>query len=96
MSMMNSAMTLRVSEAELAADLHKILEKVRAGAEVVVEGEARLGVVMKLQPVERRASEIAAALRDTAPGASMDEDFARDVREARELYRGAWNPPEWE
>jgi antitoxin (DNA-binding transcriptional repressor) of toxin-antitoxin stability system len=40
-------MTVRMTEAELARDLHTVLEKVRQGAEVVVEQDSRPVAVIK-------------------------------------------------
>jgi antitoxin (DNA-binding transcriptional repressor) of toxin-antitoxin stability system len=39
--------TLHISEAELARDLHAVLEQVRQGGEVVVEQDDRPGAIMK-------------------------------------------------
>ena len=41
----------------------------------------------------RMISEVIAALEASGANATVDEDFARDVEEAVNLYREPWNPP---
>ena len=43
---------LHITEAELARDLHAVMEKIRGGAEVIVERDAQpLAIVKPAQPV---------------------------------------------
>src|SRR6476646_1903540 len=75
-------MTVRMTEAEVARDLHTVLEKVRQGAEVVVEQDNRPVAVIKAPVVNgRKISEVIAALEASGANAVLDEDFARDVEE---------------
>jgi antitoxin (DNA-binding transcriptional repressor) of toxin-antitoxin stability system len=86
-----------LSEAELARDLHAVLEKVRNGAEVVIDQDSRPVVVLKAPlPKGRNISEVIAALEASGASATVDEDFARDVEEAINMYREPWNPPSGE
>lgn len=70
-------MTVHVTEAELARDLHAVLEKVRRGAEVVIEEDSRAIAVLKApQMTGRKVSEVIAALEASGANAVIDEDFA--------------------
>ena len=92
--MIEDMAVLHISEAELARDLHAVLEKVRNGAEVVIEQDHRPVAVMKPSATARRKmSEIIASLEVSGASATLDEDFARDVEEAVKAYREPWNPP---
>ena len=84
---------LHITEAELARDLHAVLEKVQKGAEVVIEQDSRPVAVIKASPVKgRRISEVIAALEASGASATLDEDFARDVEEGINRHREPWNP----
>ncbi len=87
-------MTLRISEAELARDIHAVLARVQEGVEVVVEQDHRAVAVIKSPLVKgRKISEVIAALEATGANAVIDEDFARDVEEGVKAHREPWNPP---
>jgi antitoxin (DNA-binding transcriptional repressor) of toxin-antitoxin stability system len=89
---MADRMTVRMTEAELARDLHTVLERleeVRQGAEVVVEQDSRPVAVIKAPAVNgRKISEVIAALEASGAHAVVDEDFARDVEEGVQALRG--------
>ena len=86
--------TVRITEAELARDVHAVLEKVQKGVEVIVEQNHRPVAVIKASPpAGRKISEVIAALEASGANAVLDEDFARDVEEAIQSYREPWNPP---
>ena len=86
-----------MTEAELARDLHAVLEKVRQGAEVIVERNSTPVALIKAPAVTgRKISEVIAALEVSGANARVDEDFTRDVEEAMKLTREPWNPPSWE
>ena len=97
---MADRMTVRMTEAELARDLHTVLERleeVRQGAEVVVEQDSRPVAVIKAPVVNgRKISEVIAALEASGARAVVDEDFARDVEEGVQALREPWNPPSWD
>jgi len=87
-----------MTEAEVARDLHDVLEKVQRGIEVVIEQDHRpVAVIMPSKPiVGRPISEVIAALEASGANAIIDEDFARDVQEAIDAHREPWNPPSWD
>jgi antitoxin (DNA-binding transcriptional repressor) of toxin-antitoxin stability system len=78
---------LHITEAELARDVHGVLEKVRGGAEVVVEQDHQpVAVLRGARPPRRKISEVLALIPEDS-GAVMDEGFARDVAAAIEAHR---------
>ena len=90
-------MTVRMTEAELARDVHAVLESVRQGVEVIIEQGNRPVVVLKATPgTGRKISDVIAALETGGAGAAIDEDFARDVEDGIKSHREPWNPPSWE
>ena len=88
---------IHISEAEAARDFGKLLERVRAGAEVVIEsGKLPVAVVRPAEPHIRLLSESLRLAREHASTATMDADFARDVEAAIESHREPLNPPTWD
>ena len=86
--------TVRITETELARDVHAILEKVQQGVEVIIEQDHRPVAVIKASPPSgRKISEVIAALEASGANAVLDEDFGRDVEDAIQSYREPWNPP---
>lgn len=88
---------LHISEAELARDLHAVLEQVRRGGEVVVEQDHQPVAIMK--PVvtsSRTMSQIIEAMEGAGACGVVDEDFARDVEEGIAARNEPWNPPSWD
>jgi len=95
--MIEDGMTLRMTEAEVARDLHAVLEKVQQGVEVVIEQDHRpVAVIKPSKPAGRPISEVIAALEASGANAVIDEDFARDVEEGIKAYREPWKPPSWD
>lgn len=92
---------LHISEAELARDLHAVLERVRQGSEVVVEQDHRPVAIMKPAPEQlgRLLSESIAIARqreiENGYAAVLDPDFAEDMEEIVRS-RQPWNPTPWE
>jgi antitoxin (DNA-binding transcriptional repressor) of toxin-antitoxin stability system len=75
--MMAGMGTLRISEAELARDIHAILAKVQRGAEVVVEqGHRPVAVLRRLDRSGRLISDI---LREARRSASSAASLAQPV-----------------
>ena len=94
-------MTLHISEAELAHNLHELLGKVREGDEIVVEESNRaVAVIRAPQPGGFSISEsIARALAfEEKLGYSPipDPDFAKDVQAAIDSRREPFHPPAWD
>ncbi|MBV9396645.1 MAG: hypothetical protein JO062_01610 [Bryobacterales bacterium] len=92
---------MHITEAELARDIHAVLEKVEAGAEVVVERENRPVAVMKpaSQAPGRTLSESIAIARqrerDRGYAVTLEPEFASDVEEIVRK-RQLWNPAPWD
>jgi antitoxin (DNA-binding transcriptional repressor) of toxin-antitoxin stability system len=91
---------LHISEAELARDLHAVLEQVRRGGEVVVERDHQPVAIMKPaeQPGRLLSESIATARqreRAHGPAAVLDADFAEDMEDIVR-NRQLWNPPSWD
>jgi hypothetical protein len=95
--MIEDRMTVRITEAELARDIHAVLARVQEGVEIVVEQDHRAVAVIKSPLVKgRKISEVIAALEASGANAVIDEDFARDVEEGIKAHREPWNPPSWD
>lgn len=93
--------TLRISETDLARDLHSVLARVQEGVEVIVEQDERAVAVIKTPPGPgRKISECIALAKayeerfGVAP--APDPDFARDVQAGVDAHREALNPPSWD
>jgi len=94
---MSNSMTVRMTEAELARDVHAVLEKVRQGVEVVIEQDNRPVAVLRPPHVGgRKISEVIAALEARGASALLDDDFARDVEDGIKSHREPWHPPSWD
>lgn len=86
-------MTLRMTDAEVARDLHTVLEKVRQGVEVVIEQDTRPVAVIKAPVVKgRKISDVIAALEASGANAVLDEDLASDVEEGIRARRQPAKP----
>ena len=95
--MIGVMVTFRITEAELARDIHAVLAKVQEGAEVIVEQDRRPVAVIKAPVLKgRKISEVIAALEASGAHAVVDEDLARDVEEGIRTHRHPWNPPSWD
>jgi len=91
---------VHISEAELARDLHAVLEKVRQGAEVVVERNHQPLAVLRAATPPRRTISDSIALaqqRDKERGYSvtLDPEFAAEVEQIVR-NRKPWNPSSWD
>lgn len=89
--------TLRITEAELARDVHAILAKVQQGVEVVVEQDHRpVATIRTPLPRGRLLSESIALAEPRGTTAILDEGFMKDVEEGIAERSQPWNPPTWE
>jgi antitoxin (DNA-binding transcriptional repressor) of toxin-antitoxin stability system len=93
--------TVRITEAELARDIHAVLAQVQEGVEVIVEQDHRPVAVIKTpQGPGRRLSEcivLAKAYEAKLGYAPVpDADFAGDVQAAIDVHREPLNPPAWD
>jgi hypothetical protein len=76
--MIEAMATLRISEADLARDLHSVLAKVQEGVDVIVEQERRAVAVIK------RDAKPVCALLDSLPREHGEDDI---VLSSIGLYR---------
>ena len=90
---------IHISEAEADNDFAGVLARVRAGAEIVIEGHEPV-VVVRAEPVRGRLISECIALakaheEESGKAPVLDPDFAADV-EGIVKNRKSWNPPAWE
>jgi antitoxin (DNA-binding transcriptional repressor) of toxin-antitoxin stability system len=90
---------IHISEEEAARDFAGVLKRVRAGAEIVIEGGEPV-IVVRAHPLGgRRISDCIALAKmheeETGRVPVLDPDFAADVEEVLR-DRKPWNPPAWE
>ncbi|MEK7405906.1 MAG: hypothetical protein AAB225_12425 [Acidobacteriota bacterium] len=89
--------TLRITEAELARDLHAVLAKVQEGVEVIVEQDHR--PVALIKPPKRSGRPISACIasaRASGSKVTLDGGFGKDVEEGIRERSQPWNPPSWD
>ena len=88
---------VHISEAEAASDFASLMARVRSGAEVVIEDNARPVAVMRpAEPYVRLLSESLRLAREHGSTATLDEDFGKDVEAAIASHREPLNPPAWD
>ncbi|GGG98684.1 type II toxin-antitoxin system Phd/YefM family antitoxin [Silvibacterium dinghuense] len=91
--------TIHISAADAARDFASLLDRVRAGAEVVIEDGPKTVAVLRAPGREmfrpRSIEECVARLPEDS-SATIDEEFARDVEEAVAAHRESLNPPAWD
>jgi antitoxin (DNA-binding transcriptional repressor) of toxin-antitoxin stability system len=91
---------IHISEAEAASGFAALMARVRAGAKVIIENDARpVAVLHAAEPVRRSISECIALAKaheeETGKAPTLDPDFAEDVEHIIS-HRKPWNPPAWE
>lgn len=88
---------IHISEAEATSDFASLLDRVRAGAEIVIEHEAQpVAVVRPAEPHVRLLSDSLRLAREHGSTATLDPDFAKDVEAAIESHREPLSPPAWD
>jgi antitoxin (DNA-binding transcriptional repressor) of toxin-antitoxin stability system len=88
---------VHVTEAEAAKDFAAVMSKVRAGAEVVIEKDARpVAVVKAPEPTPRLLSESLRLIRERGSTVTLDGGFAKDVEEFIDSHREPLDPPAWD
>jgi len=91
---------IHISDVEAASDFAGLLNRVRTGAEIIIEQDAKpVAVLRAAEPALRSVSNcIALAKAHEAEGgqaAILDPQFAADVQDIINS-RKPWNPPSWE
>jgi len=99
--MIEVMLQVHMTEAEAAKDFHAVIERVREGAEVVVEQDNRpVAVIRAPQGPGRPIAEciaIAKAYEERLGYAPIpDEDFAKDVEAGIEAHREALDVSAWD
>ena len=95
--MIGAMSTVRITETELARDVHGVLEKVRSGTEIIIEQDHRpVAVIRSPERSGRRISECIASAKASGSKATLDEGFAKDVEDGIRERSRPWNPPSWE
>jgi antitoxin (DNA-binding transcriptional repressor) of toxin-antitoxin stability system len=92
---------LHISEAELARDVHALLDKVERGEEIVVVRDAHPVAVIKASPARGRSIDeciaLAKAYEERLGFAPIpDDDFAKDVQIAVDSRQEPFQPPPWD
>ncbi|MGC2526170.1 MAG: hypothetical protein WA639_00375 [Candidatus Acidiferrum sp.] len=90
---------IHISEAEAATtNVATLLAHVRAGAEVVIENEARpVAVLRSAEPHPGRLLSESIALAEAhGSTVTLDGDFTRDLEEIINSHREPLNPPAWD
>jgi antitoxin (DNA-binding transcriptional repressor) of toxin-antitoxin stability system len=87
---------IHISEAEAASDFAGLLARVRAGAEVVIENGIHPVAVIHVPAPPRRSIAECIALLPAESTATVDADFAKDVKAAVEGHREPLEPPAWD
>lgn len=93
---------IHVSDTEAVRNFALLLDRVRAGAEIVIERDARPVAVVKLPeaPRGRLLSESIALAKAHAKALGfepvMDDEFAADLEQIIENHRKPLNPPSWD
>ena len=88
---------IHISDAEATSDFGSLLERVRAGAEVVIEHDARpIAVVRPAEGRGRLLSESIALAESHASTVTLDGGFARDLEEIINSHREPLSPPKWD
>lgn len=95
--MIGSMGPVRITEAELARDLHAILAKVQQGVEVVVENDHRpVAILRSPNRSGRLVSDLLREARQRNSTVTLDEDFGKDLEAIIAGQQQLWNPPSWE
>lgn len=96
--MIEDMAVLHMTEAELARDLHAVLEKVQQGAEVIVEREDHRPVAVIRSPHRsgRPITEILQEAKQRNSTVTLDEDFGKDLEEIIAGHQQPWIPPSWD
>lgn len=88
---------IHITEAEAAGDFASLLERVRAGEEVVIERDERpVAVVRPAESALRLLSESLCLARQHGSTITLDPGFAKDVEAAVASHREPLSPPAWD
>ncbi|MGA7914357.1 MAG: type II toxin-antitoxin system prevent-host-death family antitoxin [Candidatus Acidiferrales bacterium] len=88
---------IHISEEEAANDFASLMASVRAGAEVIIEENARpVAFLHPADPSVRLLSESLRLAQEHASTATLDDGFSKDLEAAVESHREPLDPPAWD
>ena len=89
---------IHISEEEAARNFADVLVRVRAGAEIVIDGHEPVVVSVRPSKPEpgRLLSESIALAEAHGSTVTLDGDFARDLEAIINSHREPLNPPAWD
>ena len=88
--------TVRMSEAEVARDLHGLIDRVQQGLEVSIERNCEVVAVLRSSKrYGRPIDEAIASAEASGSQVTLDGGFAEDLQ-AIISERRPWNPPSWD
>ena len=89
---------IHISEAEAEGNFRALMARVRAGAEIVIEDNARPVAVVRLiaEPTVRLLSESLRLAREHGSTVTLDGEFGRDLEAVINSHREPLNPPTWD
>lgn len=93
---------IHISKAEAASNFASLLDRVRAGAEVIIEDDSH--AVAVLRPADSRPGRLLsesialaeAHAKELGYTPTLDPDFAADLQEIINSHREPLNPPAWD
>lgn len=95
--MIEDMATVRIPEAELARDLHAVLDRAQQGVEGVIEQDHRpVAVIRQPERSGRPVSEILEAARRRNSTVTLGDGFGKDLEAIIASQQQPWNPPSWE
>jgi antitoxin (DNA-binding transcriptional repressor) of toxin-antitoxin stability system len=95
--MIKSMEQVRMTEAEVTSNFDAVLDKIKHGAEVVVEQDHRpVAVIRPPHRSGRPISECIASAKASRSKVTLDGGFAADVEEGIQGRQGPWTPPAWD
>ena len=88
---------IHVSDAEAAHDLPSLLDRVRTGAEIIIEHDAKpVAILRPAEPPVRLLSESLRLARELGSTATLDGQFERDLDAIICDHREPLEPPVWD
>ena len=90
--------TIHIPMAEAARDFAAVAARVRAGAEVVIEGAGEPPIVCRTMetPPVRKLSESLRLARELGSTATLDGGFEQDLLAVIEAHPEPLDPPAWD
>ncbi len=96
-AMIEDMAQVHMTEAEVTRDFAAVLEKLRQGAEVVVEQNHRpVAVIQRPRRSGRPIAECIASAKASGSRVTLDGGFAADVEEGIRNRQEPWTPPTWD